>query len=245
MKSPDFPDSRYRGSSCILALAFAFLISSLSVAKGVIAIGLQHFGYPHVAEDLPPISNSDLVNTGSPDLMFYNSTFIDEDQYSHDGTPAAVAIIEDHGHFTGMTTFYLNTVTNPLGYTIDAFSIFTFGFNDNELPHLGYVGSLADHHYKIEYSAVGSDDFTTLTTIDIAFATAGTHRVTLAELGLEEVAVDVIRLSWFDPLPTSDSLVILAEIDIFGAAVTQVPEPEVGTLIFGACTALMRRKRRR
>lgn len=107
------------------------------------------------------------------------------------------------------------------------------------------VGGARHHHYQIDYSLVGSADFETLTTIDISVAEEpGYTRVTLLDLGLETVGVDVIRMTWLDPLPASNSYVLLSEVDIAGAAISQIPEPGPGLLALGAGALLLRRRAR-
>lgn len=227
----------------LVPLAAAGLVGMPPGADAAISIGLQHF--PGYGEGTPPpaVDTTDLVNTGSPALAFYNTTFLDPFQHTHDGTAFEATLTESE--FPALTTFYLNTAANPLGYRIDSITVLTSSGDIDAAATAGLVGGARHHHYKIDYSLVGSADFETLTTIDIFVPEQpGYTRVTLLDLGLETVGVDVIRMTWLDPLPAINSYVLLSEVDIGGAAITQVPEPGSGLLALGAGALLLLRRAR-
>ena len=226
-----------------LPLAAAGLLAMPLGAEAAISIGLQHYTSITSEADLPTVDDADLVNTGSPALAFYNTTFPDAFQRTHDGTRVWADILEEPGHFPAFTTFYLNTAANPLGYRIDSIVVLTTSGDPLLMAEAGRVGSGRHHHYQIDYSVVGTDDFETLTTIDISVAEGpGYTRVTLLDLGLDTVGVDVIRMAFTDPLPTSNSVTSITEIDITGAA---IPEPGPGLLGLVAGALLLRRRARR
>lgn len=214
----------------VLSLA-GFAAFSMN-ASAAVAIGVSYVG---------EVSNSDLVNTGSPDLMFFSSTFFNSIPNINDGTSAAAGISEEDGQFPAITTFHLNVVANPSGYEISQFRIFTFNlvtFGSGPADNFGH------HHYMIDYSVVGSADFETLTTVDIAMPeSAGEFIVTVNPVPVL-TGVDVIRITWLDTLATPNSGSGITEVDIEGTPVTQVPEPSpmlLGAMFLG--TVCLRRKR--
>lgn len=237
---PPFLSSK---SSRLLALtAIASLTSLPMTASGAVAIGVSSVPLDFAGD--APISNSDLVNTGSPDLMFFSSTDFGTPTGINDGTVGSYSgIDEDAGEFPAITTFHLNVVANPLGYEISQLRIFTWNLPDG-VETLGYVGPFDRHHYVVDYSLVGSADFETLATVDISGASGSS--VTWVTLNPVPVltGVDVIRFTWLDPLPTAASASLIAELDIEGTAVTQVPEPSsilLGGVLLG--TVCLHRKR--
>lgn len=233
-------------SSRLLTLtAIASLASLPMTASGAVAIGVSSVPLDFAGD--APISNSDLVNTGSPDLMFFSSTAfvsptrINDGNFDASGTGSSI-IEEGTGQFPALTTFHLNTVANPLGYQISQLRVFTWNITTGSLS--GYEGDSDNHHYIIDYSLVGSADFETLATVDIS----GTGGASATWVTLNPVpvltGVDVIRFTWLDPLLTPDSFSVIAEVDIEGTPVTQVPEPS-SILLSGVLlgTLCMRRKR--
>ena len=231
-------------SSRLLALtAIASLTSLPMTASGAVAIGVSSVALDFAGD--APISNSDLVNTGSPDLMFFSSTAFGTPTGINDGTVGSYSgIDEEAGEFPAITTFHLNVVANPLGYEISQLRVFTWNLPDGA-ETLGYVGPFDGHHYVVDYSLVGSADFETLATVDISGA--GGSSVTWVTLNPVPVltGVDVIRFTWLDPVVTPDSASLIAEVDIEGTPVTQVPEPSsfmLGALVLGG-TCLRRNRR--
>jgi hypothetical protein len=230
----------------LLSLVTVASLASLPMmAAGAVAIGVSSIDLALAGD--APTSNSDLVNTGSPDLMFFSSTAfasptrINDGNFDASGTGSSI-IEEGTGQFPALTTFHLNTVANPLGYQISQLRIFTWNITTGPLS--GYEGDSDNHHYIIDYSLVGSADFETLATVDISGT--GGDSATWVTLNPVPVltGVDVIRFTWLDPLLTPDSFSVIAEVDIEGTPVTQIPEPSaimLGGIVLGA--ACLRRNR--
>jgi hypothetical protein len=234
-------------SSRLLALTVIASLTSLPMtASGAVAIGVSSVPLDFYESDpMTPISNSDLVNTGSPDLMFFSSTDFGTPTGMNDGTLGSYSgIDEDVGEFPAITTFHLNVVANPLGYEISQLRVFTWNLPDG-VETIGFVGPFDGHHYIVDYSLVGSADFETLATVDISGA--GGSSLTWVTLNPVPVltGVDVIRFTWLDPVVTPYSASLIAEVDIEGTPVTQVPEPSsfmLGALVLGG-TCLRRNRR--
>lgn len=226
-------------------VSLASLASLPMTASGALAIGVS----TPVLGDAPD-SSSDLVNTGSPDLLFYSSTAFGFPTNINDGIVHYSDELTGHswmaetlGDFPAISSFYLNTAANPLGYEISQFRIFSLNYPHNE-GLSGIIGPTNHHHYKIDYSVVGSADFETLGTVDISgVETSYVTAVTINPIP-PLTGVDVIRFTWLDPFVTAESATLIAEVDIEGTPVTQVPEPSsilLGGVLLG--TVCMRRKR--
>lgn len=76
----------------LLPLAAAGLTGLPLGAGAAISIGLQHFPGYGVGTPPPAVDTTDLVNTGSPALAFYNTTFPDLFQLTHDGTAFEIVL---------------------------------------------------------------------------------------------------------------------------------------------------------
>lgn len=226
-------------------VTFASLSAMSMNASGAVAIGVSSILY---LDGPGPVSNSDLVNTGSPDLMFFSSTAFLNPSSINDGVGTYdgwSSLSEELGDFPGLTTFHLNVVANPMGYEITQFRIFTANYILNGLP---FFGNVDNHRYIIDYSVVGSADFETLTTVDISGAGGFTETWVTINPVPALTGVDVIRITWLDPLPTATSLTTIMEVDIEGSPITQVPEPSSfmlsGMILGGACLRRIRKIRR-
>lgn len=224
----------------------AILFAPITISTAAtVSVGVDHWSITGTGLGgavMPLPSTTDLVNAGSPDLLYFNSTFFASPLGVHDGPTGVSLVEENYDQYPALITFTLDTISNPLGYTIS--SIRTLSAS------LGAATGLGDdtrmQYYNLEYSLVGDTEFETLITVDIreGIGSLGYTWVTLLDIEDELTGVDVIKFTWLDPSPLNGSGSWIDEIDIVGTPITQVPEPGATLLSLGAFALLLRRKRR-
>lgn len=226
----------------------AALCGTINHSTGAtVSIGVQHWEL--TSPELNPANNADLVNAGSPDLLFFNSTSFTTPLGIFDGSYENKSLItEDEDQYPALITFSLDVVSNPLGYNITS-------IRSLSLASTGLTGvdDSRMQYYKVEYSVVGDTGFETLLTVDIRDFepegfdwNEGWTWVTLLDIEDELTGVDVLRFTWLDPSATdNDSGSWIGEIDILGSPVTQIPEPGSTVLLLGATALFLRRTRSR
>jgi hypothetical protein len=232
----------------------AVFFASISPSKGAtVSIGVDHWGIDGTGVGgavMPLPSTTDLVNAGSPDLLYFNSTYFSSPSGINDG-PAGTSVIEESAdQYPALITFSLDIISNPLGYTISSIRTLSGGLTGWVVAGLGDDSRM--QYYRVEYSVVGDAGFETLLTVDIRdfdpegpSTDVGLTWVTLLDIEDELTGVDVIKFTWLDPSPLTGSGSWIHEIDIVGTPVTQVPEPGSALLILGATFLLSRRTRSR
>lgn len=216
--------------------------------EAAVSIGVEYWLLDDPERPAP--NNADLVNAGSPDLLYFNSTSfsnplgIFDGQSAWTGGSAATSsyIDEDADEYPATITFTLDTIENPLGYNISSIRTLTHDVFFNIGTIDGWV-----QYYKVEYSVIGTVGFETLATVDVG--DRGHHEgmiwVTLLDIEDELTGVDAIKFTLMDPSPDNESITWMGEIDIMGAPVTQIPEPRSAILLLGGASLLWRRARSR
>jgi hypothetical protein len=214
--------------------------------RAAVSIGVEYWLLSD--PDRPGPSNADLVNAGSPDLLYFNSTSftnplgIFDGQSAWTGGAAATSswIAEEEDEYPATITFTLDTLENTLGYNISSIRTLTHDVYYNIGTIDGWV-----QYYKLEYSVVGSEGFETLVTVDVG--ERGHHEgmmwVTLLDIEDELTGVDALKFTLMDPSADDESITWMGEIDIMGTPVTQVPEPGSAILLLGGTSLLWRRAR--
>jgi hypothetical protein len=231
---------------------FSALFASINHSTGAtVSIGVDHWAIDGTGVGgavMPLPSTTDLVNAGSPDLLYFNSTSFYSPLGVFDG-PTGISLIEEvHDQYPALITFSLDIISNPLGYTIS--SIRTLSAGQGAASGLGDDTRM--QYYKMEYSLVGDAGFETLLTVDVRdFDPEGISNdlgytwVTLFDIEDELTGVDIIKFTWLDPSVLTGSGSWIDEIDIVGFPITQVPEPRSAILLLVATVLFLRRTRSR
>jgi hypothetical protein len=239
-----------RSYSLYTRILFGAFLSAFAFCEcgAAVSIGVEYWLLSD--PDRPAPSNADLVNAGSPDLLYFNSTSfsnplgIFDGQSAWTGGAAATSswIAQDEDEYPATITFTFDTIENPLGYNISSIRTLTH----DAFFNLGTIDGWVQY-YKLEYSVVGTVGFETLVTVDVG--ERGHHEgmiwVTLLDIDDELTGVDALKFTLMDPSEDIDSITWIGEIDIMGSPVTQVPEPASTVLLLGATALLLRRTRSR
>jgi hypothetical protein len=230
----------------------AVFFASINPSKGAtVSIGVDHWAIDGTGVGgavMPLPSTTDLVNAGSPDLLYFNSTSFISTLGVYDGPTGVSHIEEGLDQYPALITFSLDIISNPLGYTISSIRTLSAG--------QGAASGLGDdtrvQYYRLEYSLVGDAGFETLLTVDVRdFDPEGISNdlgytwVTLFDIEDELTGVDIIKFTWLDPSALTGSGSWIDEIDIVGFPITQVPEPGSAILLLGATVLFSRRTRSR
>lgn len=157
-------------------------------------------------------SVNDVVGSGSGSTLFANG------QLGHELSAVP------------QLTFTLNTTVNTLGYTLNEITSIA-GYNG------GYSAELADQKYTVSYSTVAAPSiFVSLASVDYEPYTTGggnsSSEVDLTNLGAV-TGVKSVRFTF--SVPTTETGIqagtLIREIDVFGSATLEVPEPSTWALL--------------
>lgn len=236
-----------------LEITTLFITTSLfAIITSNAAIDITGVNSPLDAFYGSDVSNSDLINSGSPSLS--NVTYSQAPWFGPNAhNDGSVGIVNNtstitwwRGATAGSTysiTYELDTSSNTLGYDINSIQTIN-GWTNNS-------GNQKNQNYVVEISVIGSAAFNPLASVAYLPFGSGTNtastKVNITEdtTGILASGVDEIRFTYTVPASAGQNpSPTIREIDVIGTA-TAVPEPSSAALIgISIIGSLLRRNKK-
>ncbi len=191
------------------------------------------------------VSSTDLINSGSPNLL--STTDTGYAPFTYDGGTSNTATLNDG--LQGINFVPGNGALSSGAFDIDGTWTSTFflngGYSITQIDTISsWDPSRASQAYTLSLRYVGSPTFTPLTTINYFVDSDHSSKVSITDTeGLLGVNVDAIQFDFSTPVGNGQSPEsVFREIDIAGFLT--VPEPaSSGLVALGGVALLLRRRR--
>ena len=232
----------FRSRWGIVGACALILLGFIAPARAAVTVSYQ----VDPAQGAFGVSSTDLINSGSPDLLGRTDTGYTP--FSFDSGTSTTAALNDG--LQGVSYAAGNGALSSGAFDLDGAWTSTFflngGFTIDRIETVAsWVAARASQGYMVSLRLAGNPAFTLLTTIDYMVSPAQSSRIVISDTsGPLGSNVDAIRFDFFTAAGgVSSREAVFRELDVIG---TPVPEPSsMGLFVFGGAALLLGRFRKR